>query len=197
MIRRLILIAILAVTFVRGLSASQPEELFKWGEYDSLIRLLEPAASNPGALAELRTRPDSLLRAKSFLFLGVAFFATGRMDRADEAFGIACGLDPEVKLDRFYVTEEIANHFQAIALDGIRRRNQKAALSQASAALSDRARPVRGTGPAWKSRDGKDWIWWGLGVTALVAAGGGAIYFSSQSPEGSDNVTTIDARKEE
>lgn len=178
--------------------APDGEDLFKWGEYDSLIRVLEPAARN-GSLAELNTSADSAARAKSFMFLGVAFFATGEPAKADDAFQKACDLDPDVKLDRFYVTEEIANHFQAIAIEGIRRRPRMPAA--ASTAAMDAFHGSRNGNPATRkdllqARNGKAWLWWGLGVTAAVAVGGGAMYFAGRDESGKDNVTIINAGSE-
>lgn len=164
------------------------EDLFKWGEYDSLIRILQPVT----ALSRLQggggTAADSAVRAKTYLFLGVAFYATGKRERSDSAFGRACELDPWVKLDRFYVSEEIADHFQAIAMDGLRKRKARAAPMHASS---------RGGHTDVREKQGKNWLWWGLGVTALAAAGGGAYYINSQKDAPSDlpaRLTTIDAR---
>jgi hypothetical protein len=194
----------LALAFLAAVSpslaatATEGEDLFKWGEYDSLIRVLEPATRN-GSLSELKTWSDSASRAKSYLFLGVAFFASGKPEQADDAFQKACDLDPEVKLDRFYVTEEIANHFQAIAMDGIRRRSPKpvAASTAASETSVGRSRPGSAEVPAVsEARNGKAWLWWGLGVTAAVAVGGGAMYLAGRDDGGKETVTVIDIGKE-
>jgi hypothetical protein len=186
------LILAAAFTIRAGEVAATGEDLFKWGEYDSLIRLLDPV--------EMGTRPataaDSADRAKAYLFLGVAFYATGKPASADSAFASACSLDPQVKLDRFYVTEEIANHFQDIALDGIRRSQSGNALAAASAERSARTSHAGVSGrPPRIEREGKEWVWWGLGAAALAAAGGGIILFMNHDKPASDNVTTIDARR--
>lgn len=181
------------------------EDLFKWGEYDSLIRVLEPAMAASVFQSGSGTAADSAFRAKSYLFLGVAFYATGKRERSDSAFGRACELDPRVKLDRFYVTEEIAGHFQAIAQNAMRNRESRAALAMASRVMEYRSdgdstrSPVRAFTRAGRTgvRDkGKTWLWWGLGVTALAAAGGGAYYIGSQMepPSTPTRLTTIDAR---
>ena len=172
------------------------EDLFKWGEYDSLIRVLEPATRS-GSLSELKTWADSAGSAKSLMFLGVAFFATGESAKADDAFQKACGLDPEVKLDRFYVTEEIANHFQAIAMEGIRRRPRKPAAAAVSTATIDSALGSgHGSGGTrtdrLQPRSAKAWLWWGVGLTAAVAVGGGAVYFAGRDEGENENVTVID-----
>ncbi|MDQ3001529.1 MAG: tetratricopeptide repeat protein [Fibrobacterota bacterium] len=195
---RMVLASAIILTAASGIFASSPaegEDLFKWGEYDSLIRMLEPATRN-GTLAELKTSVDSAARARSFMFLGVALFATGKPAKADNAFQKACDLDPEVKLDRFYVTEEIANHFQAIAMEGIRRRPRKSAA--ASTVAMDAAPGSRDGNPGSRNhrleaQNGKAWLWWGLGVTAAVAVGGGAMYFAGRDEGGKDSVTVIDA----
>ena len=72
--KRAILFGVAALAWAQGAGASGPgvsgEDLFKWGEYDSLIRILEPAALHPGPTGN---HGDSLAQAKSLLFLGVAF----------------------------------------------------------------------------------------------------------------------------
>jgi hypothetical protein len=180
---------------VRALaSAPSGEDLFRWGEYDSLIRVLEPEIRS-GALAQLSDASDSTARAKTFLFLGVAFYATGNPTRADEAFRTACRLDPDVRIDRFYVTEEIANHFQTVAMD-VHPRPPAAATGNLKA---DAKAPVKaGNGPARSDRNpglkdtrGKSWLWWSLGFTALAVAGGGAYYLATDQDEGEPRVTTI------
>ncbi|GEM_PF-3587310 len=209
----LALVFLALLSAVSGLAAEPTaatgEDLFKWGEYDSLIRVLEPATKN-GTLSEIKTAADSSARARSLMFLGVAFYATGAHEAADKVFQQSCALDPMVKLDRFYVTEEIANHFQAIAMDGIRRRQSRDAVAATASALSDRSpAPAPGENgrrlsqaPASRSqrrefKDGsrKIWVWWGLGVTAVVAAGGGAMYLANQGGAPVEHVTTIEVGK--
>lgn len=187
-------LALAALVLPTHPGAAPVEDLFKWGEYDSLIRTLDPVVSRPGFSASIISQADSVNQAKSFLFLGVAFFATSKPDRSDQAFTMACSLDSNVKLDRFYVSEEIAQRFEAIAKElRLRRRQQCAATAQRP---SGNARSAQPSPPRLVSRDQKTWLWWGLGVTALVAAGSGAYWYASQT-EAPDNVTTIDIRKQE
>jgi hypothetical protein len=165
------------------------EDLFKWGEYDSLIRVLEPAAS-----AEARTRDDTLIRAKSLLFLGVAFCATGKADRADEAFSRAVELDPQVELDRYYVTQEIANRFQATALRALRRHPASpiAAISAAPAPEAAR-RTQRPAAMIASPAHHYGWVWLGMGTAAAVTAFAGGYYFFSGHGGGPhEEVTPID-----
>jgi hypothetical protein len=178
-----------------GASNAPGEDLFKWGEYDSLIRLLVPVGTTalPAAAA------DSAERAKSYLFLGVAYYVTGKTAQADSAFVSACGLDPQVKLDRFYVTEEIANHFHAIALDEARRRQARSETRAVSTEATTRApaEPGRpsGSGRSLLARSGgRKWAWWGLGTTALGIAGVGILLLMTWEERPSEKVTRIDAR---
>jgi hypothetical protein len=190
----LYLILSAACTARSGETTVLAEDLFKWGEYDSLIRLLDPIEKG----TRLSTAADSANLAKSYLFLGVAFYATGKPMQADSAFVSACGLDSHVKLDRFYVTEEIANRFQTFVLEGIRQRQNRKALAVASAGLASAGAKAVHAGPSSRpgrfAREGKEWIWWGLGATVL-AAGGGALILMNREEPASDNVTTIDARR--
>ncbi len=173
-------------------TAAPGEDLFKWGEYDSLIRALEP--SWRGAGAEM-THRDSLQQAKSLLFLGVAFCATGNPARADEAFSRAVQLDPQVELDRFYVTEEIANRFQATALRALRRRPVAPAAAPAPAlpkpSVSTRP-PPRPAASAAK----RTWVWLGVGATAAVAAATGYFLLSDRQEPPRDDVTSIDLSRQ-
>jgi hypothetical protein len=178
-------------------SAIPGEDLFKWGEYDSLIRVLEPEARASG---EARTRQDSLRQAKSLLFLGVAFCATGNPERADQAFSRSVELDPQVELDRFYVTAEIANRFQATALRALRNRPPIApgapvarAASPAPAA-ADPSRPTPSVhGLSHSALAPKPtWIWIGAGAAAALAAATGYILFTERERPSRDEVTAFD-----
>lgn len=193
-----IAIVILPATLpVRAGASSLPgEELFKWGEYDSLIRLLEPV----GTMAPPATAADSADRAKSYLFLGVAYFATGKKVQADSAFASACSLDPQVKLDRFYVTEEIANRFQAIAPHdtGRRQPEREVRAVPAEAAYKDAAAPespIASDRTSRVRRRGGQWVWWGLGTTALGASGVTILWIMSREESPSENIISIDARQ--
>lgn len=182
-------------------TAAPGEDLFKWGEYDSLIRVLEPYAREAGGAT---THADSLRQAKSLLFLGVAFCATGNPGRADEAFSGAVQLDPQVELDRFYVTEEIANRFQATALRALRRRPMAQAAAPSpvpspslpnSPADAPHAsgRPASGppaSGPASALKS--TWVWLGVGTTAAIAAATGYFLLTDRREPAREEVTPID-----
>ena len=171
------------------------EDLFKWGEYDSLIRMLEPVALRTG---ESATRRDSMARAKSLLFLGVAFCATGETERADRAFARAVELDPQVELDRFYVTEAIANRFQRTALRALRRQSGAApngtALPAGESPQTAPRRAAAAPAPAIAARSRHGWLWVGLGAAAAFAAAGSGYYLFLAGQDGGnrDQVTRID-----
>jgi hypothetical protein len=168
---------------------ASPEDLFKWGEYDSLIKVLGPflAESAPGTEA---TRQDSSERAKTFLYAGVAYYATGKRDQADEAFTRACEFDSRIRIDRYYVTEEIAGHFEGLASALARRRPPRAPEpADAPAGLP----AGREDGPGLEERKGNEWVWWTLG-SAAVLAGAGASYYLLNRPAGSgEHETVVDA----
>jgi len=164
------------------------EDLFKWGEYDSLIRALEPSVR-----AEPHTRVDTLIRAKSLLFLGVAFCATGKSERADEAFSRAVELDPQVELDRYYVTQEIANRFQATALRALRKHPAAAipATSTPGAPAPRSAEPATAAIAPAAHRLG--WVWLGVGTAAAITAVAGGYYYLSGHGGGTrEEITPID-----
>jgi hypothetical protein len=171
------------------------EELFKWGEYDSLIRVLEPLAAAPGYLSRAADRADSADRARCLLYLGVAYFAKGRSDRADSAFVSACALDSALQLDRFYVTPAIAEHFRDVRTEAFRRREERTARAPSPGAPEGAQAPLpSGDRPAARLKDDRAWLWWGLGAAALVAAGGGAYWIATQPSAPREQVTTLDIR---
>lgn len=185
--KRAILFGLAAMAWAQGaVWASGPgvpgEDLFKWGEYDSLIRILEPAEFHPGPTGN---HGDSLAQAKSLLFLGVAFCATGKPDRADEAFSRAVEIDPDVELDRFYVTEEIARRFQTTALRALR----KHPVRPVAAATSAPAAPTASVRPSSPRRR---WVWLGVGTTFTVAAVAAGYYLFSDHSGNREEITRID-----
>jgi tetratricopeptide (TPR) repeat protein len=191
--KRAILFGVAALAWAQGAArASGPgisgEDLFKWGEYDSLIRILEPAALHPGPTGD---HGDSLAQAKSLLFLGVAFCATGKPERADEAFSRAVEIDPDVELDRFYVTEEIARRFQTTALRALRKHPVRPVAAATSVPL-EASRPSAPAASAGGRRHG--WVWLGVGTTFTVAAVAAGYYlFSDHGGNGNkEEITRID-----
>jgi len=187
------LIGALCLALARPASAS-PEDLFKWGEYDSLIRILEPEVSRPG-YATVAVRSDSLEHARALLYLGVAYAATGHPARSDSAFAIAFALDSAVSLDHYYATPAIAARFDSLAAE--RRRHRVPAAARAPMPAVSAA-PIPSPYPPAGLRapqPGRAWLWWGLGATAAVAAGGSAWWYAN-AHDGTprDNVTVIDLR---
>lgn len=97
------------------------EDLFKWGEYDSLISVLEPLRADgrgDSILGALASREDSLEEARARMYLGVAYWAKGRPDAGVEAFQVATRLDPTLRLDPLYATPEMAARFEQLADPG-------------------------------------------------------------------------------
>lgn len=192
--RAMLACLILALASGLDVRAAAPEELFKWGEYDSLIRVLEPVVTDPAYASGTSTGPDSQDHAKAYMFLGVAFMATHKPERADSLFMKAWALNPQLQLDRFYVSEAIADRFYAVAEEALRQRRNRTALqaSRAMAAQPGTGGQARRDGGALRDRTGKPWLWWGLGVTAVAVAGGGAYWFSAKDEGPRENVTVID-----
>lgn len=192
--KRAILFGLAALALAQGAArasgqAVPGEDLFKWGEYDSLIRILEPAALHPGSTGD---HGDSLAQAKSLLFLGVAFCATGKPDRADEAFSRAVEIDPEVELDRYYVTEEIARRFQTTALRALRK-HPVHPLAAAASAPMESPRPERQPPASVRSHGSRrGWVWLGVGTTFTVAAVAAGYYLFSDHGGNREDVTRID-----
>lgn len=184
---------LLLIAADRILADTRPslEELFQWGEYDSLIHALEPqrtAADGETALRGLASRSDSAEEAKARLYLGVAYWATGRREEGTRAFAVASRLNPDLSLDPYYATPEIAARYEQIA-DAVRR--------SAPAARSAPGRPREGDLPPREAalpaapKASRAWIWW-TGAAALAAAGAAAgTYVLMRLDEDPKTTTTI------
>ena len=151
------------------------KELFLWGEYDSLIRSLEPWLAANSAGADGHT--DSVELSRANLFLGVAYFATEKPALGDQAFARACRLDTAARLDRHYASPEIVSRFDTIAT-----KERNARRDQAGRAAAGDPRD-RKPGFAWKG--------WTIGLltTVGIAAGTGIAYYALTHRE--DNVTEV------
>jgi hypothetical protein len=142
----------------------------------------------------LFSRQDSILRARTLLYAGVAYYATGKRGQADDAFTRACDLDSAIRIDPFYVSREIAGYFEGVAAAGARRRNAKHPAPEPPANRAARDDSARGGNPRMAERPGRAWIWWTLGSMAALAGGGGAYYLLTRDVPPDEHVTTVDVR---
>lgn len=148
------------------------EELFRWGEYDSLVRYLEPwlAARSAGADA----RSDSLELAKANLFLGVAYHYLDRQSLGAQAFARASRLDRATRLDRLYATPTMVASFDSIAAveraSLAREERERAAARADSATRAARTATLRRRPARWK-------LWTGGLVAAAGLAAGGVLAY--------------------
>src|SRR5688500_16131633 len=114
-----LLASVLACASGARAESASLEELFKWGEYDSLIHILEPLrASGPGGIGNLATRAASAEEAMALTYLGVAYWAKGRTEAGSRAFLQATGFDRSLRLDPLYSTPDMAAHFERLAEAG-------------------------------------------------------------------------------
>jgi tetratricopeptide (TPR) repeat protein len=182
---------LLAGISVASLPASEskatPEDFIKWGEYDSLIRVLEPVIFESRGKREF-TYLDSALKAKTFLYLGIAYYATGKHEHADDAFTRACELDSVLKIDRFYVNEEISAHFEGISA-GLKRLRHQArimalipAVPMEPAESTDTQDQVDDEPQMLEPKHSKTWLWWTLGSATVIAGGISGYYLFVYSP---------------
>jgi tetratricopeptide (TPR) repeat protein len=107
--------------FVSLSSALTPDKLrdyFEWGNYQALIDTLEPA------LASAPMAPDSNQSALCHCYLGVAYFAKGRIGDAQKYFSKALALDSAIQPDRNYISEEIASLFNSTRSDYFEKKKQ-------------------------------------------------------------------------
>jgi hypothetical protein len=178
-----------------GAGAEDPaslEELFKWGEYDSLIQALEPARADADGGAVLRglaSRADSAEEARARMYLGVAYWATGRPGDGARAFTVATRLDESLRLDPLYATAEMAALFEQIA---------EAGRAPSPGPSSSPAPPEPGRAPAATpghpgmrpATRPSPWAWW-TGVAVAGAAGAAGTYLWARSWERPQEVITI------
>ena len=99
-------------------SADTVRNYYEWGEYQKLIDSLEPN------LAQKINGIDSSQCAKYHSYLGVAYFAVGRIGEAQKQFSLALSLDSNASLDRRYISAEIALFFNSTRADYDERKNQ-------------------------------------------------------------------------
>lgn len=162
-----------------ALSRAGFEDLFKWGDYDSLIRVLEPWVAS--GLPSSPSRADSTERGRANLYLGVAYWASGRQELGVQAFTRAARLDSTLRLDPLYSTPEMEARFSAV-LEAERNPPPDRGLGGSPGALE----------PAPPSNLG--WLWWTGAVVVAGAAGGTWWYLQSQEKP-DDVVITIDPDK--
>lgn len=91
--------------------------LYEWGVYDSLKTALEPYLSAmPDSASESRI-------AEYRLYLGVAYFAEGKLGEARNQFGLAFESDSTLQPEPYYVPEEVIDLY-ASTVEDIRERQQ-------------------------------------------------------------------------
>jgi hypothetical protein len=93
---------------------------FEWGEYDTIIAIIEPMVSMSADTI------DSTIAAEYRKYLGVAYLAKDRVNDARDQFTIACQLNPDVKLEREFVSQAIYDVFQNTLAEYRRQREEAA-----------------------------------------------------------------------
>ncbi len=157
-------------------------DLFKWGEYDSLVKALEPVIADWQNGKIPKNKLDSTEAAKSYLLIGAGYFGTDRLTMADSAFTFVCRLDKSIRLDRFYVSKKMADFFDSTWI------MEKTRGASAVATHTD-SNLVR------RKSHAHEWLKWGTGVVATAATLGGTYLILSHPQEKKTTVTTvIDAR---
>jgi tetratricopeptide (TPR) repeat protein len=100
-------------------SAQTIQEHFEWGEYGTLIDLLEPS------LDSLSKVSDSIIISEYHSYLGVAYFSIEKIGDARNHFFKAITYNPNISLPPDYVTPEIMDLFTVVKSDF---ENQKRSL---------------------------------------------------------------------
>lgn len=170
-------------------------ELFTWGEYDSLIRILEPrmvAVDGKPVERPLATRADSLEEARASLYLGVAYWATGRSEQGSRSFSLAARLDEDLRLDPLYATPEMAARFEQIA----EAERNRAAPSPAPVAAST-APPGPGRAePRSRTRGALRAVWTGAAFAGAAGVVAGAYILVRSLDKPKEIVTVVDPEKD-
>ncbi|MBD3320737.1 MAG: hypothetical protein GF350_06555 [Chitinivibrionales bacterium] len=92
---------------------------FEWGEYDKLIKKLEPVLESPPESL------DSVTIAACHKYLGVAYFARGRIGDAQGQFEKALMIDPGATLKHDFVSQPMLDLFNSVVDNISERRRQK------------------------------------------------------------------------
>lgn len=187
----------LAAALTRAENRPSLEELFKWGEYDSLIQALEPsrtAAEGEASLRGLSSRSDSSEEARARLYLGVAYWATGRREEGTRAFAMATRLDSGLGLDAYYATPEIAARYEQIA-EAVRR-SAPTARGPQERGFGERSQAPGIALQAAPPRS-RAWIWWtGAATAAAAGAAAGTYIFMRLNEAPKETITIIDPKEE-
>lgn len=200
MIHRVLLGWLLGLAMCANAEASM-EDLFHWGEYDSLIRILEKDRAESPGVSRPKDQADSAALAKRELYLGIAYFSHGRRISADEALRRACRLDRRITLEKFYVTEAAYDHFEIIAAaEGLRpdRKSGNGTEKRVEHEDSERNPNGEGQGPAagtsWVGTRAK-WMIGGLAGAAVLTTG--SVLYLEYGPRKPKNLETLslDMRK--
>jgi hypothetical protein len=184
--RGLLAAALGGASGIRAAESASLEELFKWGEYDSLIHVLEPprsSAQEDSILGHLATRADSVEEAKARMYLGVAYWAKGRTEAGSRTFLQATRLDRGLRLDPLYATTEMAAHFERLAEAG-----QKILIP----AVPQGPPPPGGKTPERRKAAPRRWLVWSGVAGAAVAGTFTGIYFLNRSQRPNEITTVID-----
>jgi tetratricopeptide (TPR) repeat protein len=86
-------------------SQDKARSYFEWGEYDSLLLTVQSYFSQPG------NEVDSGRHCIYQAYAGVAYFANGNIAEARHAFIKALSCNPDLVLDKQYVTPEMISLF--------------------------------------------------------------------------------------
>lgn len=149
------------------------EELYRWGEYDSLIRLLEPRLlAAPGDSSRNIPDAERSRAASAHLALGVAYWAGGREAEASLAFAHALRLDPDQRLDPLYSTPDMVLRLESLA-------EEERTRSVTAPAPVSRAGPLE---PKLGRKGPSGWLLWTGAAVATGLAGWGAYYFAADRP---------------
>jgi tetratricopeptide (TPR) repeat protein len=139
------------------LSIDSVQKYMQWGEYDKIIAAIEPVVK------EKKLPNDTTAASDLLKYLGVAYFANGKIAEARAAFSDAFHTKPSVALEELYVSKEILVFFNVVIAE---EKSQIAARDRADSLA--RIREIDRVSSQYRTR-------FSLGVASFVVAGIGAV----------------------
>jgi hypothetical protein len=134
----------------------------------------------------------------SHIYLGVIYAADSIQDaKAESHFNALMEIAPNIELVDMFVPPQIQNIFDRVKHDYLRMKEygrKYDALGNPIPNASDSIKPAAKTDhpkqQRIESKPDHEWLWWTLGGVAVVGAGAGIYYMTTNSSEGSPDTDT-------
>lgn len=167
--------------FPRNIQEHKLHEWLSWGEFDSVVSVLEPALKQDTALPSPWPVP--------WVWLGVAYHGLNRDQAGEDAFRQAILSDTAVPWEPALASPEITSHFQEL-LEAEKTR-RRAAASRVAVKSETPTLPPPANVPS-SNVGTKRALAWAAAGTSLIAAGGAIAWWlwKDEAPV-RENITSI------